>query len=171
MGEYRSKEHVIPLEVYTDGSLKKLGANMKFGGWAFIVVRDGNRIYEASGSQYDTTNQRMELLAIKEALEYVKENKRQNERVIIYSDSAYVINCYQQDWYINWQANGWVNATKQPVANQDLWVDIIPYFDNFWYHFIKVKGHGDNYWNNRCDKLAQGASEELKLNWRGTKNV
>ncbi len=170
MSERRSRTHVIPLEIYTDGSLKTAGAGAKFGGWAFVVVRGDNMIYNASGGEYDTTNQRMELMAILKALEYAKENRRQNEQVIIYSDSAYAINCYQQDWYINWQLNGWENAKKQPVANQDLWMEIIPYFDNYWYHFCKVKGHADNYWNNRCDTLAQDASQELKFKWRGTGN-
>lgn len=170
MLERRNHESAIPMEIYTDGSLKKMGATMTFGGWGYIVVKNGQRIYEASGAEYGTTNQRMELFAIKQALEYAKENRYTNEPVVIYSDSAYAINCYQQDWYINWQNNGWMNSNKQRVANQDLWMDIIPYFDNFWYHFVKVKGHGNNFWNNKCDQLAQDASEHMKISWRGQTN-
>lgn len=167
MEEKRSKELVISLDVYTDGSLKKIGHSMTFGGWAFIVTRDQEILYETNGSEYKTTNQRMELIAIREALKYASSIRRPNEKVIIYSDSAYAINCYLQEWYINWEANGWKNANKQPVANQDLWYDIIPYFDNFWYDFKKVPGHSGNYWNERCDELAQRGAEQLRINWRG----
>lgn len=169
--ERHSDERIIKLEVYTDGSLKKTGQSSTFGGWAYIVVQDGKELYNASGNEYNTTNQRMELLAIANALEYAKSIRRNAEKVIIYSDSAYAINCYLQEWYLNWQNNGWRNANKQEVANQDLWQKIIPYFDNFWYDFKKVKGHDGNYWNEQCDQLAQNEAETLKKNWRGIQNV
>ena len=166
----RSKEKVMNLEIYTDGSLKKFGKNMTFGAWGFIVVQDGKEIYEASGNEYGTTNQRMELEAIIQALNYIISIRRPNERIAIYSDSAYAINCYLQEWYVKWQANGWRNANKKEVANQDLWYEIIPFFDNFWYYFRKVKGHQGNYWNEYCDQLAQNEAENLKKNWRGIEN-
>ena len=167
--ERRSKGKIINLEVYTDGSLKKIGKTMTFGGWSFIVTKDNQKIYETAGSEYGTTNQRMELIAIREALKYASSIRGTNEKVIIYSDSAYAINCYLQEWYVNWQANGWRNANKKEVANQDLWREIIPFFDNFWYDFRKVKGHSNNLWNEECDKLAQLEAEKLKKNWRGIK--
>ena len=165
--ERHSKEKVINLEVYTDGSLKKTGMKLTFGGWAYIVTQDGKELYYASGNEPNTTNQRMELIAIREALNYVKNVRRNSEKVVIYSDSAYAINCYLQEWYTRWQRNGWVNAKGEDVANQDLWIQLIPYFDNFWYHFSKVKGHSTNYWNNECDRLAQIASQTLKDNFKG----
>lgn len=167
MEERRSKEKIITMEVYTDGSLKKLGSKLTFGGWSYIITRDCKKIYEAAGSEQGTTNQRMELEAIRKGLEYASSIRRPNERVIIYSDSAYAINCFQQEWYINWQNNGWVNSKGDNVANQDLWIEIIPYFDNFWYYFEKVKGHSNVLWNEECDKLAQQEAEKLKINWRG----
>jgi ribonuclease HI len=163
----RSREKIEKLEIYTDGSCKKLGSNMTFGGWSFIALRGGERIQTVAGCERGTTNQRMELLAIRMALQFAQENKQPNESVTIFSDSAYAINCYAQEWYTRWQQNGWVNSKGEPVANQDLWVEIIPYFDNFWYHFSKVKGHGSNYWNNECDRLAQEAAQELKDNFKG----
>ena len=169
--ERRSRAHIAQLEIYTDGSLKKLGTNATFGGWGFIALRGGERIYEVAGSEYGTTNQRMELLAIRNALEFAQKNRHPNENVIIYSDSAYAINCYLQEWYTRWQYNGWVNSKGEDVANQDLWIDIIPYFDNFWYHFSKVKGHESNYWNNECDRLAQLESQKLKDNFQGEENL
>ena len=165
--ERRSKEKILNLEVYTDGSLKKIGKTMTFGGWSFIITKDNQKIYETAGSEYGTTNQRMELMAIREALKYASSIRGTNEKVVIYSDSAYAINCYLQEWYVNWLANGWRNSKKEPVANQDLWLDIIPYFDNFWYNFKKVDGHSGIYWNEECDKLAQDCAERLRINWRG----
>ena len=128
--EKRSKERVINIEIYTDGSLKKMGQRLTFGGWAFIVVQDGKKIFFDSGNEYNTTNQRMELKAILKALQYAQTIRRNSEKVVVYSDSAYAINCYLQEWYIKWQANNWHNANKQEVANKDLWLEIIPFFDN-----------------------------------------
>ena len=164
--ERRSKERVLNLEIYTDGSLKKSGKST-FGGWAFLVVKDSQQIHDAAGSEKNTTNQRMELQAIVNALEYAATARRENEKVIIYSDSAYAINCYLNDWYVTWMSNGWVNSKGQPVANQDLWYKIIPYFDNFWYEFKKVPGHAGNYWNERCNEAAQAQADNLKKQWRG----
>ena len=169
MEEWRSKEKLVTLDIYTDGSLKKLGQSLTFGGWSFIASRDNQKLYAAAGGECETTNQRMELIAIIEGLNYASSIRRPNEKVVIYSDSAYAINCYLQEWYVNWQHNGWVNAKKQPVANQDLWEKIIPYFDNFWYDFRKVEGHTGVYWNEECDTLAQAAAEGLKKTWRGKK--
>jgi len=165
--ERRSKEHVPTLDVYTDGSLKLLG-KARCGGWAFIVVRLNKEEYYAAGYEHSTTNQRMELIAAIKGLEYAEQNRRHNEKVIIYSDSAYLVNCYVQEWYHGWQANGWVNASKKEVANKDLWMKLIPYFDSFWYDFRKVEGHAGDYWNEQCDKLAQDQAENLKMEWRKT---
>lgn len=165
----RSAEQIAALEIYTDGSCKSL-AKIRFGGWSFVALRGGEFQYRACGGEQDTTNQRMELLAIRNALEYARLNRHPNERVIIYSDSAYAINCYKQQWYSKWQINGWVNSKGEDVANQDLWVQIIPYFENFWYSFSKVKGHADNYWNNECDRFAQEVAQDLKDSFRGLDN-
>lgn len=165
--EKRSKEKIIPLEFYTDGSLKKMGQCSTFGGWAFYALRDGAEICHLSGSEPMTTNQRMELTAILEALKYAQTIRQTGEKVIIYSDSAYAVNCYLQEWYVKWVINGWQNSNKKPVANQDLWEQIIPFFDNFWYELRKVDGHTGVYWNEMCDTLAQKAAEKLKINWRG----
>ena len=165
----RNNQQISIFEIFTDGSCKSLGS-VRFGGWSFIALRGGEFLYRASGGVQDTTNQRMELLAIRNALEYASLNRRPNEKVIIYSDSAYAINCYQKEWYEGWRRNGWLNANKQPVANQDLWEEILPYFDNFWYYFDKVKAHANNYWNNECDRMAQEQAQELKDNFRGIEN-
>lgn len=164
--ELRSKERVLPVEIYTDGSLKKIG-NKAFGGWSFIVVKDTKEQFIDSGSENDTTNQRMELTAILKALKYIQEHRKKSEKVILYSDSAYFVNCFLQEWYLKWQSNGWINSTGNDVANKDLWLEIIPFFDNFWYDFRKIEGHSGNYWNERADELAQKQAELSKQNWRG----
>ena len=167
MEERRSKERVQDLEIYTDGSLKKMGQTMTFGGWAFLAVRDSVCIYGASGDVVNTTNQRMELTALVEALKYAESVRRPHERITVYSDSAYIINCYLQDWYLGWVHNGWLNSQKKPVANQDLWEQIIPFFDSFWYSFKKVHAHSGEFWNEQCDTKAQDAAERGKKNWKG----
>ena len=164
--ERRSKERVLPIEIYTDGSLKKLG-DKTFGGWGYVILRDNKEVFTASGAEHDTTNQRMELMAVAEALKYIYMNRRKSEKVIVYSDSAYFVNCYLQEWYLKWQANGWTNANGKEVANQDLWREIIPFFDNFWYDFRKVEGHTNIYWNEYVDSLAQKQAELSKRDWRG----
>lgn len=166
MEERRSKEKIINLEVYTDGSLKKLGKKT-FGAWGFIAIRDSNEFYRASGVEMDTTNQRMELSAVLKALKYISTVRRPSERAIIYCDSAYVINCYSQEWYNEWLRNGFMTSTKNPVKNIDLWEQIIPYFDNFWYYFSKVPGHAGNYWNEKCDEMVQKEAQTAKEKWRG----
>ena len=168
--EQHSKERVLTIEIYTDGSLKKVGRNNTFGGWAFIVIKDSKKIFYDSGSIHDTTNQRMELQAIYEALKYAQAIRRSCEKIVIYSDSAYAINCYQQEWYVKWLRNGWISTSNKEVANKDLWEKIIPFFDNFWYTFKKVKGHGDSFWNNKCDVMVQNCSEQMKRTWRGIDN-
>ena len=160
---------IIPLEVYTDGSCKKRGIQT-FGGWAYIIVRDGDVIAKYGDGEPNTTNQRMELLAAIEGLKIAEKVKTKDERIIVYSDSAYLINCYLQEWYKNWQRNGWQNANKKEVANQDLWEQLIPYFELYQYSFSKVKGHSTNIYNNMCDEIAQRVAEEAKTNWRGFNN-
>ena len=167
--ERHSKERVPKLEIYTDGSCKKLGT-VTFGGWAFVVVHDSECLYQAFGAEDMTTNQRMELTAIANALEYAQSVRRHVERVCIYSDSAYAINCFDQEWYVQWLENGWHTSSGKDVANVDLWQKIIPFFDNYWYTFSKVPGHKDCYWNIRVDELAQNEAEKRKVNWRGTQH-
>jgi ribonuclease HI len=164
--ERRSKERVLPIEIYTDGSLKKIG-DKTFGGWGYVILRDNKEVFTASGAENDTTNQRMELMAVAEALKYIYTHRRKSEKIIVYSDSAYFINCYLQEWYLKWQSNGWTNANGKDVANQDLWREIIPFFDNFWYDFRKVEGHSNVYWNEYVDSLAQKQAELSKHEWRG----
>ena len=160
------KQGLIPIEIYTDGSSKNIKGT-RFGGWAFIVVKDGQEILHVADGENLATNQKMELVAIMNALKYAASVRQPYEHVMIYSDSAYAINCYKNQWYLNWQSNGWRNAKNQDVANKEIWYEIVPFFENPWYAFYKVEGHNGVFWNEKCDKLAQREAERLKLKWRG----
>ena len=115
-------------------------------------------------AEVGTTNQRMELAAALNALKVVWPMCEVFDDIEICTDSAYLHNCVTQKWYVNWQSNGWKNSKKQPVANQDLWEQLVPYFEMPNIKFTKVKGHADNVWNNYVDDLAQTASARAKEN-------
>ncbi|MHB1315215.1 MAG: ribonuclease HI [Christensenellales bacterium] len=133
--------------VYTDGACSY---NPGPGGWAAILMyRDSQK--EISGYCEQTTNNRMELFAVISALKALKEPCK----VTIQSDSAYVVNAFDKGWIINWEKNGWKNAKKDPVENQDLWKLLLEYLKIHQATFHKIKGHSDNPYNNRCDALAR----------------
>lgn len=151
--------------IYCDGSTKGNGTENSVGAWAYVVVNTESNTMSFSdvSAVKETTNQRMELCAAIEALTKVCSIAEfPKDSVVVYTDSAYLHNCYQQKWYVNWQRNGWKNAKKQPVANQDLWEMLIPYFKKFGVEFVKVKGHAGNQWNEYVDSLAQNAAARLQ---------
>lgn len=135
--------------IYTDGACS---GNPGPGGWGVVLFYGENK-KELSGFEEETTNNRMELMAAIQALQALKEPCK----VKIHSDSAYVVNCFKQGWHKNWVKNGWKNSKKQPVENQDLWKQLLSLMEDHQVEYIKVKGHSDNQWNNRCDELATGA--------------
>lgn len=135
--------------IYTDGACS---GNPGPGGWAAILLYKGQR-KELWGSSAHTTNQRMELTAAVEALRALKEPCR----VTLYSDSAYLVNCFRQRWYERWQQNGWKNSKGEPVENRDLWEALLALTRQHDVTFVKVKGHADDPLNNRCDALAVAA--------------
>jgi ribonuclease HI len=135
--------------VYTDGACS---GNPGPGGWAWGVT-DGR--FE-SGVEPHTTNQRME---IKAALEAVRSLPG---RLEVVSDSAYVVNCFKQRWYVSWRANGWRNSQKKPVANRDLWEPLIELALARKVGFRWVKGHGTDVMNAWVDELAVLAAQTGK---------
>ncbi|MBO7452561.1 MAG: ribonuclease HI [Clostridiales bacterium] len=134
------------VDIYTDGACS---GNPGPGGWGAILMA-GEHKKEISGGEKQTTNNRMELSAVIFALRALKKPCEVN----LYSDSAYVINAFQQNWILGWQKNGWRNSAKAPVANVDLWKELIELTKVHKVNFIKVKGHADNEFNNRCDEMA-----------------
>jgi len=140
------------VEIYTDGACS---GNPGPGGWAALLIHEEHQ-REISGFEPHTTNQRMELRAAVEGLKALKYPCR----VKLYSDSAYLINAFRQNWIDAWLANGWLNSQKKPVENRDLWEDIIRLTRIHQVEWIKVSGHSDNQYNNRCDLLARNAIKE-----------
>lgn len=140
--------------IYTDGACS---GNPGPGGWgAVLLFKDQYK--ELRGGERATTNQRMELQAVIGALKAVKIT---DWDITIYSDSAYVVNAFQQKWIANWQKNGWLNSKKEPVANQDLWQQLLELTKKNRVQILKVKGHAGDKYNERCDELARQAIKEL----------
>lgn len=146
------------VDIYTDGACSN---NPGKGGWAAILIYNGHEKI-ISGGYPETTNNRMELFAIINALLQLKEKCD----VTIYSDSAYSLDPFFKGWLNEWQANNWKTAAKTPVKNIDLWKALLIEVNKHSVSFVKVKGHSDNEYNNRCDELAR---REIKL--MGESNV
>lgn len=144
---------MMNVEIYTDGACS---GNPGPGGWAAILISSG-REKEISGFCESTTNNRMELQAAIEAIKALKVSCN----VTIYSDSAYLVNAFVENWLKNWKLNGWRNSSKAPVSNSDQWQELDVLVSKHNVTWRKVKGHSDNPYNNRCDKLAV---EQIKLN-------
>lgn len=141
--------NILAKEIYTDGACS---GNPGPGGWAWIASDDDFD----SGPETPSTNQRMELRAVLEAI-------TSNEGELhIYSDSTYVVNCFKDRWYSNWLRRGWKNSTGKPVANRDLWEPLIEaYLDRQdEIKFTWVKGHSGNEMNDKADRLAVEATEQ-----------
>lgn len=134
------------VDLYTDGACSGNPGN---GGYCAILIYNGIEKV-ISGFEKDTTNNRMELMAAIKGLEALKEPCD----VSLYSDSAYLVDSFNLGWINDWQKNGWKNASKKPVKNIDLWERILYLTSVNTVTFIKVKGHSDNEYNNRCDKIA-----------------
>ena len=134
------------VNVYTDGACS---GNPGKGGYCAILIY-GEIEKVVSGFEDNTTNNRMELLAAIMGLKALKEPCKVN----LYSDSQYLINAFNEGWLNSWQQNNWKNSNKKEVKNVDLWKEIIDLTNIHDVTFIKVKGHSDNEYNNRCDKIA-----------------
>lgn len=140
------------VEIYTDGACS---GNPGPGGWGAVLIYKGKE-KELVGGEENTTNNRMELLAVINGLEAIKTACD----VEIYSDSAYVVNAFLQGWVDNWKNNGW-KTTKGEVLNLDLWQRLLAQVERHNISWHKVKGHADNEYNNRCDALARGQIKNL----------
>ena len=143
------------LEIYCDGSASGNGQTNAKGGWACVFEYGSPAlIYFIDGFEKNSTNQRMELIAAINAAKVVKFIAL---GAIIYTDSAYLYNCWKDGWWVKWELNGWLNSKKEPVVNRDLWEQLIPYFNSKQIKWIKVKGHSGNKLNEIADKLAVAA--------------
>lgn len=145
------------IEIWTDGSCNnnKNHPNHGLGGWAFTVIEDGETLYEDLGYAKDTTSTRMEMEAVLQGLEYAK-NHLKGKRISVHSDSAYVVNCFKDKWYIRWIEMEW-----DDIKNRDKWEPIIKLTSFLKVKYVKVKGHIGIEHNERVDFLAGEARKYL----------
>ncbi len=145
--------------IYTDGACS---GNPGPGGWGAILFytdqSGAQHKLEISGGEHETTNNRMELTAVIEALKKLKSPCN----ITVYSDSQYVCNAFNKGWIWGWMKKGWVNSSKEPVKNVDLWKAYLEASREHKVEFINVKGHADNVNNNRCDELATSAINNFR---------
>lgn len=142
------------VELYTDGACS---GNPGPGGWAYVLIHPASGTSrETSGAEPNTTNNRMELIAVIKGLTALKTPTR----VELYSDSKYVLDG-MKEWMPAWKQRGWRTADKKPVKNQELWQQLDELISRHDIRFHWVKGHASNPMNNRCDQLAVAAREAL----------
>lgn len=146
----KGKKTVI---VYTDGACS---GNPGPGGWG-VLLQWNKQEKELSGGEPQTTNNRMEMRAVIEALKAVN----QPCKIKIHSDSALIINTFKKGWIDTWIKKGWKKSNKKPVENQDLWKEMLRAMKPHDVEWIKVRGHADNERNNRVDRLAVEASKNV----------
>ena len=132
--------------LYTDGACS---GNPGKGGWGAVLIY-GELEKQMSGVAKVTTNNQMELTAVIEGLKALKEPCE----VLVFSDSAYVVNAFNQNWIESWIKNNWRNSKKDPVANRELWEELIALTEKHKVTFNKVKGHAGDKYNEICDSLA-----------------
>jgi len=137
--------------IFCDGSASYKD---KSGGWAALLIARG-REKIVTGYEDQSTNQRMELMAAIGGLAALKRTRRW--KVNLYSDSAYLVNCFKQEWIVNWRANGWMNYRNKPVVNRELWETLESLVALYDVEFIHVKGHAGNILNERVDSAASEA--------------
>ena len=143
------------VSIYTDGSCL---VNPGPGGWGVVMLYGAHR-RELSGGFRETTNNRMELMAAISGLEALKEECR----VILYSDSQYLVKGMSEGWAKRWQANGWKRNRREKAINPDLWERLLTLAENYEIEFKWVRGHAGVTENERCDELAVAAAHQPNL--------
>jgi len=134
------------LRIYSDGGCAGNQSEENLGGWGAILefakagAADGAQPVrkELYGSEANTTNNRMEMTALLEAFRAIKKD---GQRIQVFSDSSYLMDCFRKKWYENWERNGWKTSQKKPVENQDLWKALLPFLERHRIEFYRVKGH------------------------------
>ena len=146
------------ISIYTDGGCS---GNPGPGAWAAIIIFATKKI-EISGNALKTTNNRMELLAVINALKEIMNDESSSQKQIeLYSDSQYVKKGITE-WIHNWIKRGWINTAKNPVKNQDLWKELKALSDKLSISWHWVKAHANNPLNEQCDKIVKWEIKKIK---------
>lgn len=158
----------MKIRIFTDGACSD---NPGPGGWAAIVnLKEETQIIK--GYEVDTTNNRMELMAVTKALSALLDGDvngfdKTKDKVEIHSDSAYVVNAINDKWTAKWKLNGWKTSKGNDVKNKDLWLELMNNIsrfkaENIHLRFVKVKGHSGDVFNEKADAIARGQVEVAK---------
>jgi len=152
----------MKIEIWTDGGCRGNGQAENVGGWgAYLICEELDMTLKVKGGELNTTNNKMELMGAIKGLQALKSS---NNEIELYTDSAYVCNCINNKWYVNWQRNGWKTSKKKPVENKKLWEELLTEIDKHdKIEFIKVKGHANVEGNEIADLLTNQAMDELKM--------
>lgn len=142
------------VHLYTDGACS---GNPGPGGWGAVLIY-GEARKELSGGERDTTNNRMELTAAIQGLQALREPCR----VILTSDSRYLVDAVTKGWLRSWQRRGWKKAGNDPVLNVDLWQQLLPLLEQHQVEFVWVKGHAGHPENECCDRMAVAESAKYR---------
>ncbi len=148
-----SNSQLPRVTIYTDGACS---GNPGPGGWAAILLYGAHK-KELSGGESNTTNNRMELMAVIRALEEL----RMPCRATVYTDSRYVVDAMKKGWAVRWRQNSWMRTKTDRAKNPDLWQRLLELCETHSIDFMWVRGHEENELNNRCDKLAVAQSKKL----------
>lgn len=159
------------IEIYTDGGSRRIGKPDMLGGWGFVAVYYDKIIdYKKGSDPILKTNNQNEIYAVIASLKNI-DNLPSKVKLDVYSDSAYVVNCINDKWYEGWRKNGWKNAKKEPVANKELWEELLNQIERVKkmgggteVSLLKVKGHSGNKWNEYADDLVNEAMDEVESN-------
>ena len=148
------------LNIYTDGACSGNQNTENIGGWG-AILEYGEAQKELYGGEVNTTNNRMEMLALIVALEAVTKN---NQTIRVFSDSSYLIECFRKGWYKEWKSNGWKTKAKKTVENRDLWEKLLVHLDKQNITFYRVKGHV----NLNSKTLQPSIVYQKFLEWNGS---
>lgn len=149
------------ITIYTDGGCRGNDSSKdNIGGLGIVFIYpEKNYVKEYKEAHKNTTNNQMELLAVIKSLEMLKEKCK----VTIHSDSAYIVNAIEQGWLHGWKMKGWSRGKSGELKNKELWMRLDELLKKHDVKMVKVKGHGDNTYNNRADKLVNEAMDEISV--------
>ena len=165
----KQSENDDVIHVYTDGGSRnhgnKAGQHVKDtdkAAWALLITKNGQQ-FTTTGGEWGATNNRMELMALRNALYILIKNGKQKEHILATLDSHYVLDPIMKGWLPSWQRRGWKTSAGGPVANKELWVQVsqlLPQFSHL--HFQWTKGHADNEGNVTVDHLLNETMDQME---------